>query len=80
MSPFPPCESYNDTYSENQAWPELLGVPEKVACAVIEKSNSNIRAVAIPSSYYRTLDFCVNRVWVEVDKFGGVVVEIPRIG
>jgi len=67
-------------YDSRKSWPELLGVAEAIACETIEKSNPNIKAIPILPSQVTPLDFCCNRVWVWVDKHGGVVIKIPKIG
>lgn len=85
MAPFPPCESLETCCQPNevcmrQEWPELLGVAEKEACLAIEKSNTKVRAVPLLLNEIHTTDFCCNRVWVFVDKHGGVVIQAPMVG
>lgn len=79
MAPYPPCESRNSA-SEVKRGPELLGVSEKEACHVIENWNSNVKTILLLPGDYRLDDFCVNRVYVSVDKPGGVVINIPVLG
>ncbi|PWA37568.1 trypsin/subtilisin inhibitor [Artemisia annua] len=80
MAPWPPCTSEDQKYDVYKTWPELLGVTGYEACKVIEKWNSNIKAVPIMWNMIRTMDWCTNRVWVNLDKPDGVVVEVPKIG
>ena len=80
MAPFPPCDSQAQPYDVYKMWPELLGVTGYEACKVIEKWNSNIKAVPVVWNIRRTQDWCTNRVWVNLDKPDGVVVVVPRIG
>ncbi|KAJ9565608.1 hypothetical protein OSB04_001574 [Centaurea solstitialis] len=79
MAPYPPCIS-SCNYDSRKSWPELLGVPEAIACETIEKSNPNIKAIPILPGQIVSQDFCCNRVWVLVDKHGGVVIKIPIVG
>ncbi|PWA60524.1 hypothetical protein CTI12_AA381110 [Artemisia annua] len=80
MAPYPPCTSEGQKYDVFKTWPELLGVTGYDVCKVIEKWNSNIKVVPIVWNMIRPMDWYTNRVWVNLDKPDGVVVEVPKIG
>ncbi|KAL3359672.1 hypothetical protein AABB24_016285 [Solanum stoloniferum] len=62
-----------------QRWPELIGVPTKLAKGIIEKENSLITNVQILlNGSPVTLDFRCNRVRL-FDNILGDVVEIPVV-
>ncbi|KAJ9565609.1 hypothetical protein OSB04_001575 [Centaurea solstitialis] len=79
MASYPPCISSCDDDSR-KSWPELLGVSGAIACETIEKSSPHIKAIPILPDAIVSQDFCCNRVWVRVDKVGGVVIKIPIVG
>ncbi|KAK6780992.1 hypothetical protein RDI58_023176 [Solanum bulbocastanum] len=61
-------------------WPELVGVPTKLAKEIIVKENSLINDVRIVLSGSPVpLDYRCNRVFL-VDNILGVVVQIPVVG
>nr|P01052.1 RecName: Full=Chymotrypsin inhibitor I, A, B and C subunits [Solanum tuberosum] len=60
-------------------WPELIGVPTKLAKEIIEKQNSLISNVHILlNGSPVTMDFRCNRVRL-FDDILGSVVQIPRV-
>ncbi|PWA51494.1 hypothetical protein CTI12_AA464550 [Artemisia annua] len=80
MSPYPPCTSEGQKYDVFKTWPEQLGETGYDVCKVIEKWNSNIKVVPIVWNMIRPMYWYTNRVWVNLDKPDGVVVEVPKIG
>ncbi|TMW85236.1 hypothetical protein EJD97_023455 [Solanum chilense] len=63
-----------------QSWPELIGVPTKLAKKIIEKENPCINDVPIVlSGTPIPLDYRFNRVRL-VDNILGDVVVIPMVG
>nr|AAA33816.1 proteinase inhibitor I [Solanum tuberosum] len=62
-----------------QRWPELIGVPTKLAKGIIEKENSLITNVQILlNGSPVTMDYRSNRVRL-FDNILGDVVQIPRV-
>ncbi|PIA45265.1 hypothetical protein AQUCO_01700658v1 [Aquilegia coerulea] len=62
-----------------ETWPELLGVPGKVAVKIINKENPKVSVSIVEEGMMVTMDFRCDRVRVWVDK-KGFVKEVPRIG
>ncbi|KAK4732502.1 hypothetical protein R3W88_025490 [Solanum pinnatisectum] len=61
-------------------WPELIGVPTKLAKKIIEKENSLINDVRIVLNGSPVpLDYRCNRLFL-VDNILGSVVQIPVVG
>uniref|UniRef100_A0A0V0GN13 Putative type I serine protease inhibitor-like n=1 Tax=Solanum chacoense TaxID=4108 RepID=A0A0V0GN13_SOLCH len=73
-------ESESESWCKGkQFWPELIGVPTKLAKEIIEKENPSINDVRIVlSGTPITLDYRCNRVRL-FDNILGVVVQIPRV-
>ncbi|KAI3928528.1 hypothetical protein MKW98_024129 [Papaver atlanticum] len=61
--PYPPCGSPIGRVT----WPQLLGKPAAEAKATIERERPGVTAVIIPKNEVRTMDFCSNRVWLNVN-------------
>ncbi|KAG8653957.1 glu S.griseus protease inhibitor-like [Manihot esculenta] len=61
------------------AWPELVGKDGKVAAAIIEKENKNVRAIVVSVNAPRDVMQLCHRVRVVVDE-NGKVVRTPIIG
>ncbi|KAH0634218.1 hypothetical protein KY284_037004 [Solanum tuberosum] len=62
-----------------QLWPELIGVPTKLAKGIIEKENPSMNDVPIILNGSPVpLDYRCNRVRL-IDNILGDVVQIPRV-
>ncbi|CAL5331381.1 unnamed protein product [Camellia sinensis] len=61
-------------------WPELVGVSESKATAVIKRENPKVIVVSVYDGSSPVGDVCCNRVYLYVTKPGGVVDEVPRVG
>ncbi|KAH0640382.1 hypothetical protein AABB24_016285 [Solanum stoloniferum] len=74
-------ESESESWCKGKLfWPELIGVPTKLAKEIIEKENSLINDVRIILSGSPVpLDYRCNRVRL-VDNILGSVVQIPVVG
>ncbi|XP_059289802.1 trypsin inhibitor 1 isoform X3 [Lycium ferocissimum] len=65
---------------KKDAWPELLGVPAKLARGIIQKENRRLTNVPnVLNGSPVTKDLRCNRVRLFVNVLG-VVVQIPRVG
>ncbi|KAL6013120.1 hypothetical protein ACLOJK_003612 [Asimina triloba] len=77
------CENPSECMSRwaRTEWPELVGVSQDMAELSIEKANSEIDAIPIVKGTPVPDPECnCCRVWLWVDKLGGTVVEVPRVG
>ncbi|CAN6328587.1 unnamed protein product [Urochloa humidicola] len=68
--------SYNHTKT---SWPELLGLPGKVAKQKILADRSDVTVDVLPYGSVVTEDYDIHRVRVFVNKAGNVE-EVPKIG
>ncbi|XP_060174507.1 trypsin inhibitor 1-like [Lycium barbarum] len=61
-------------------WPELLGVPAKLAREIIQKENSRLTNVpSVQNGFLVTQDFRCDRVRLFINVLD-FVVQIPRVG
>ncbi|KAI3844135.1 hypothetical protein MKX03_006336 [Papaver bracteatum] len=79
--PWPPCISCTGSGAARKSWPQLVGKPGAVAKATIERDLPGVTAVIIPTGNIRDLNFCCNRVWVNVKNDPQqTVATVPRVG
>lgn len=65
---------------KKDTWPELIGVPAKLAREIIQKENSKLTNIpSILNGSPVTADFRCDRVRLSVNILD-LVVQIPRIG
>ncbi|OVA18389.1 Proteinase inhibitor I13 [Macleaya cordata] len=77
---YPPCKSVGCDIPK-YSWPELVGKPGAQAKAIIEREAPGVTAMIIAKDKPRTLDFCCNRVWVNVNHDAQrTVAWAPKIG
>ncbi|MQL67652.1 hypothetical protein F6Q10_35165 [Streptomyces vinaceus] len=71
---------YDDGFEGKQSWPELVGVPGKVAKETIQKENPKLTQVVIVLiGTPITLDYRFDRVRIFVN-YLGIVIQVPRVG
>ncbi|KAL3642150.1 hypothetical protein CASFOL_012965 [Castilleja foliolosa] len=84
--PYPPCESFGCDSREccgrgyKFTWPNVVGMTKDEAIAIIVRDNPLVTIVLRSEGHrWRILDFCCNRVWLDIDANNRVCLE-PEVG